>query len=1309
MPSEMTSKATEMVLNDSKMCATVTELGESGVTTSEEKLAENIQLATDDAHRKQLKESTNIRTAILLASSLDIDTLPEMEKSRVNSEGETLNLSVVPDIDIIDQENDANASQRYWDSSTALAAIDMEHCIISKEGGIIPAIFQDSSSVKNNTEEIITRNTKEVIAEDTELRITDTIDSAASIIECIESKFVAVGSDDVMGAGENETEMVLEVVDIKCAGDGNGTYDFSSPSIINVSETVSCAEDLITALVITKSSNEHNIDTEHETDTKLSIDTRHSTDMKCAIDTVSYERLQSSTVSENITLTFDHPEHKEILFEISVQHSPGMTKEFDNTGDAKSETNMTEDVVTFKHGEGESEGEIDVRWETKRSEAEERVGYVMYEEKKEFCNQNAAEEEIIGLVEEIDEGNSRGGEVEEEIRGLEEEIDEAKNTGEEEEEEIGGLEEEKDEAKNTGEEEEEEIRGLEEGKDVVKNTGEEEDEVKSRGGEVEEEIRGLEEKKDEAKNKAEEEDEGKSRGGEEEEKDEAKNKAEEEDEGKSRGGEEEEKDEGKNKAEEEDEEKRGREKEDEELVVTPVRIRKEFSSSTASVNIFASALARAAGVKRSDLHEQSSRKESLKIERNERAEKEKVERAKKEKIEKIEKDLLEKKVTVKYEKERMLKMERNQENMKETAKGERQAKISSIREEAPKIFEPKSQRLGTISKENIHITNSLNGNRRDRDSRDRSNGYNYSPNASRNIHSDNLINMPPSQNRLQHQMSGVERISGDKGGLGQQDNIFNDKSNQKYNNFNGRISTGNEKTKMPQRILEVGSGTLSGKFQHLMGDNNVDCVDDDNGNNYGNHDGNRNKKKGSDGHENDYNTNKNDRDDDDSENDDNDIYDNNFGQTDHAVKGHKNDYSTSSNNYNSNNSHNNNYQFNNNGDNNNNNNNNNNNSKKPTIAGRSVSTDENSRAYTPSKLHNHNESTKSSIDSIKIDYGHFPSSARGISSNSNKGNYNSNISSNEKNSSHNYNYNIHSNSNDNSSTRNQSSGNIIDKKDSTSHGNDYNASRNHNSYNNNSSSSSNIKNGEIGNDSSSNSNTPKNAVKGHKNDYSTSFNSYDSNNNHNNNNQYNNNRDNNSNSSNIVGLKIDQVSDVSIISCGNYDHIDGSKGIKVSGSSHRNDYSNDDRKWAILQHSDRQNNLQNLPSRQQLDNSNSGGSKYNKNASENAGNKRSDNSDYRKHGEASYSQADKSPSNKYQSNLSHSTSYKSSSFSTASATPMSKKNVNVVTTTPPNADAYAEFMSTITAKKEKDKERDKKKKRSTNWADEDDSDDENEN
>ena len=95
------------------------------------------------------------------------------------------------------------------------------------------------------------------------------------------------------------------------------------------------------------------------------------------------------------------------------------------------------------------------------------------------------------------------------------------------------------------------------------------------------------------------------------------------------------------------------------------------------------------------------------------------------------------------------------------------------------------------------------------------------------------------------------------------------------------------------------------------------------------------------------------------------------------------------------------------------------------------------------------------------------------------------------------------------------------------------------------------------------------------------------------------------------------------------------------------------------------------------------------------------------HGSNASSKYNMTPGNSFSSEKSDGTYNRSRFASTTSAMSVNKKAVNVTTSAPPNADTYAEFMSTIIAKKEKDNERDKIKKRSKNWADEDDSDDEN--
>ena len=888
-----------------------------------------------------------------------------------------------------------------------------------------------------------------------------------------------------------------------------------------------------------------------------------------------------------------------------------------------------------------------------------------------------------------------------------------------------------------------------------------------------------------------------------------------------------------------DDDELGEEKDEE--TVKPVRVRKEFSTSSASVNIFASALARAAGVKRSDLQEQNSKKESLKIERNERGERDKIERIEKERLIKIAKELNEKKEKAKHEKERILKQDKY-----EKAEKEKQAKILAKREEALKNMGPQSPKYGDFTDERPSKILEYDGHIHNND---RSNNYIGSRNergsdriplhSSRNApqvdtssrSTPQPVRMSDSHRRSQHPKymadvgSGVDKIavkdSSDRGAYSQQGGSPNYENNHKYsrksednqnNNFNGKISIENKNFDKTHGHQEIQSGTLSGKFHNLMDDNSSYVAK------------NMNMEKVE--HENDYSTGKN-------YHDCIDIDDNNGGNGDDvdikfeghrnsANSGHVNDYSTANNNnHNNYNNHNNDDNYNNSNDYNSNysnindhssrgntnindsNSNSNNNSKSSNSnaknkiysnTGRDVSLDDYSSMHSPTQSNNWEKKNGmgSSPSTPKINYGHFPSSGN---DNKNNNRTNDNYTTYQKsNSDHGS---IHDNSDRNTyNTADHSSSNNVKissaSKIRTSHANDYSMNRNYidtdNSRNNNDStghgsssgnrthSESNRAHGESnrthgesnrthgesnrahgesnrthgesnrthgesnrahgesnhahgesnrthgesnrkhGEGNRTNAVTSHSVIKssvnsGHKNDYSTGYNYSDKSSNYSNDN-------NQSSNGNICRSKhIDSKNGYSDDNASTYNnHSDRNSSNSTDkrtavSTGHKNDYSTDIRKAVSQQHIDSQLNLTATTSRQSSNYSSNnsnydyGGNKDSSYASDNAIKTRNDHA--RQHASSTSSKYSMNTDNSFSSNKLDGTHNRSKFASTASTISTPKKLVNVTMSAPPNADTYAEFMSTIIAKKEKDKERDKIKKRSKNWADEDDSDDEN--
>ena len=873
------------------------------------------------------------------------------------------------------------------------------------------------------------------------------------------------------------------------------------------------------------------------------------------------------------------------------------------------------------------------------------------------------------------------------------------------------------------------------------------------------------------------------------------------------------------------------EKKDEETVKS-VRIRKEFSTSSASVNIFASALARAAGVKRSDLQEQNSKKESLKIERNERGERDKIERIEKERLIKIAKELNEKKEKAKHEKERILKQDKY-----EKAEKEKQAKLLVKREEALKNMEPQSPKYGDFTDERPSKIMEYDG---DIHSTDRSNSYiggrnerssnRISLHSSKNVpHVDTSsrstpqpVRMSDSHRRSQHPKnmadigSSVDKIavkdSSYRGAYSQQGSSPMYKNNHKYssrsednqnNDFNGKISIENKNFSKIHNHQEIQSETLSGKFHNLMDDNpsyvaksmNMekvehendystgknyhDCIDIDDNNvgNGGDVDNKfeRHRISANSGHVNDYSTannnnhdNYNNRNNDNNHNNSND-YDSNYSNiNDHSSRGN-----TNINNSNSNNNGRSSYS--------------NAKNKIYSNTGRDVSSDDYSSLHSPTQSNNWEKKNGmgSSPSTSKINYGHFPNSGKDTKiNNRSNDNYTTYQKSNSDHDS------IHDNSDRNTyniadhSSRNNVKISSVSKI-STGHANDYSTNRNYidTDYSRNNNDSTNHGSGSGNRTHSESSRTlgesnrthgesnrthgesnrthgesnrthgesnrthgesnrthgesnrthgesnrthgesnrthgesnRTNAIishsvikssvnSGHINDYSTAYNYNDNSNN------YSNDNNQSSNSSISRSKHIDGkngYSEDNASAHNNYSDRSSSNSTdkrSAVSTGHKNDYSTDIRMAGSQQHIDSQLNLTTTTSRQSSNycskNSNYdyGGNKDSSYTSDNAIKIRNDHA--RQHAS--------STSSKYYMSTDNSFSSERSKFAgTASTISAPKKVVNVTKSAPPNADTYAEFMSTIIAKKEKDKERDKIKKRSKNWADEDDSDDEN--
>ena len=1256
MPSVVNAKGINSEVGGSTTDGSICKVQDLMKIFSEEEIAMDVKVATVDAGREQIKESNNISDIANLTAP---DVLLEMDACLLRSEKNMFDSTVIPEVNFMDERNDCSDSVEAASDNVMDFPIASDSGIAGKNDDIFQVANLDTISAEKTSATIM----KEMKANNVDEKTVENTDATVVAMNFVESTSVAEVSDDVV--------MISDVKGEELTDTHIGTISADEITVVSIKEM--------------KANNVDEKTVENTDATVVAMNFVEST----AVAEVSDDVVMISDVKGEETTDVDIVKCNEILD--SFPPIKDLGQDLSQIKESRIEITTSEVSDSETECYTSLEGSQCVRNENFNAETDDNdrapSDTVTREIEPAECPVmhidnllNTSESDITAIVKEID--NVQNIKIEESISDVFEEVKIKGGGGQEEEkeEEDGVV---MDKGARTKQKNESDSVGIKKEQDEVKERSL--DNIKCNDDDDE-----LKEVKDEE-------------------------------------------------------------------TVRPVRIRKEFSTSSASVNIFASALARAAGVKRSDLHEQNSKKESLKIERNEKGERDKVERIEKERLIKVAKELAEAKEKIKQEKERILKQDKY-----ERAEKEKQAQILAKREETLRNHKTQSPKILEYD-DHAHSNDTSNNNVRNRNERDsqvRLSGNRIPPHNSRNVPHVDTFSRSTSQptirsdshHRLQQpkHMTGigssgdkvVEKDSRERAGYSLQGSSPNYKNNfedNQNNNLNGKISIGNRKSNKSLNHQESQLGALSGKFHTLMDDspgyatknikmektvhandystgksyhydidiNNNNCDGDDDENDRYRSD----RNSINSGHINDYSTannNNNNNNNNDYNNGKNNIYD---SINKHINKSNVNDYNKNNNNINKNNVNKNN-DYNDNNDNNiSRSSNSYDKNKIYSNTGRDVSTDDYSSTHSPTQSNNieKRSGTDSNSSISKINYGNFPSAVKDTKTNNRTNDSYSNF---HKSNSNHGSVNDNSDRNNYRSTDRGSTNNAVASKTSTGHANDYSTGRN---YIDTDGSSNNKDSTNHGSSSSVRTHGESARTHGHINDYSTAKNNDYSADNTNN---YSSNNNNQSNNGSVRRIKnIDNENDYSSGITNTYDNYSersssNSTDKRTSVSSgYKNDYSTDIRTTANQQHTGSQHNLTTPTSRQPSNNSSSnskydyGGNKGSNYSSENAVKMKNDHA--HQHGSNASSKYNMTPGNSFSSEKSDGTYNRSRFASTTSAMSVNKKAVNVTTSAPPNADTYAEFMSTIIAKKEKDNERDKIKKRSKNWADEDDSDDEN--